>query len=96
MSIVKNDEFKIIQGEDKLKIYKFNTKYEITKIGTISKFGLSSSNLRNYYKSNILAFVDLLHKVHPLAGQGFNMSLRDIICFSKLIDKVNFLMDKNS
>ena len=26
MSIVKNDEFKIIQGEDKLKIYKFNTK----------------------------------------------------------------------
>ena len=68
-------------------IYKFNTKYEITKIGTISKFGLSSSNLRNYYKSNILAFGDLLHKVHPLAGQGFNMSLRDIICISKLIDK---------
>ena len=68
-------------------INKFNPNYEIIKIGTISKFKLTSSNLRNYYKDNILAFGDLLHKVHPLAGQGFNMSLRDIICLSKLIDK---------
>ena len=29
----------------------------------------------SYYKDNILAFGDLLHKVHPLAGQGFNMSI---------------------
>ena len=43
--------------------------------------------MRNYYKNNILAFGDLLHKVHPLAGQGFNMSVRDIICLSKLIDE---------
>ena len=68
-------------------IYKFNPKYEIIKIGAISKFKLNSSNLRNYYKDNILAFGDLLHKVHPLAGQGFNMSLRDIVCLSKLIDE---------
>jgi 2-octaprenyl-6-methoxyphenol hydroxylase len=25
-----------------------------------------------------LAFGDLLHKIHPLAGQGFNMTIRDI------------------
>ena len=68
-------------------IYKFNPKYDIIKIETISKFELDSSNLRNYYKDNILAFGDLLHKVHPLAGQGFNMSLRDISCLSKLIDE---------
>ncbi len=68
-------------------IYKFNPYYDIKKIGTISKFELNSSNLRNYYKDNILAFGDLLHKVHPLAGQGFNMSLRDICCLSKLIDE---------
>jgi 2-octaprenyl-6-methoxyphenol hydroxylase len=48
---------------------------------------LNSSSLRNYYKSNILAFGDLLHKIHPLAGQGFNMSLRDIRLLSDLIDK---------
>ena len=39
---------------------------------------MSSSDLRNYYYENILAFGELLHKIHPLAGQGFNMSIRDI------------------
>jgi len=32
----------------------------------------------NYYYNNILAFGDMLHKIHPLAGQGFNMTIRDI------------------
>ena len=45
------------------------------------------------YKNNILAFGDLLHKIHPLAGQGFNMSLRDIKLLSELIDnKLNLGM----
>ena len=48
---------------------------------------LSSANLRNYRYKNILAFGDLLHKLHPLAGQGFNMIIRDIQC---LIDLINF------
>ena len=43
--------------------------------------------LRKYYNNNILAFGDLLHKIHPLAGQGFNMSLRDIKLLSKIIDE---------
>ena len=71
-------------------IDKFNPKYKINKIGIISKFKLNSSHLRNYYQDNILAFGDLLHKIHPLAGQGFNMSLRDIKCLSQLVDeKIN-------
>ena len=45
------------------------------------------SNLRNYYHGNILAFGDLIHKIHPLAGQGFNMTLRDIKILNKLIDE---------
>ena len=67
-------------------INKFNPKYEIKKIHKISKFDLKSINLREYYKDNILAFGDLLHKLHPLAGQGFNMSIRDIKEFLKIID----------
>tara|TARA_B100001093_G_scaffold507954_1_gene569301 strand:- start:1126 stop:2208 length:1083 start_codon:yes stop_codon:yes gene_type:complete len=59
-------------------IKKFNLDYEVKKIDKISKFNLSSLNLRQYYTNNILAFGDLLHKLHPLAGQGFNMSMRDI------------------
>ena len=48
---------------------------------------MKSSNLRKYYKDNILAFGDLLHKIHPLAGQGYNMSIRDIKILSNLINK---------
>ena len=46
---------------------------------------MKSSNLRSYYHKNIIAFGDLLHKLHPLAGQGFNMTLRDIQKIYKLI-----------
>ena len=51
----------------------------------LNNFNLSSSNLRNYYHNNILAFGDLLHKIHPLAGQGFNMTIRDIKMLSEII-----------
>ena len=59
-------------------INKFNEKYKSIKLDRIYKFELKSSSLRSYYKKNVLAFGELLHKIHPHAGQGFNMSLRDI------------------
>ena len=68
-------------------IKKYNPIYSIKKINNWNSFELKSSNLRNYYKGNILAFGDLLHRLHPLAGQGFNMSLRDIKLLSALIDE---------
>ena len=75
-------------------IEKYNPIYSIKKINSWSSFKLRSSSLRNYYKGNILAFGDLLHKIHPLAGQGFNMSLRDIKLLSDLIDKrINLGLD---
>ena len=78
-------------------VKKYNPIYLIKKINTWSKFKLRSSSVRNYYKGNILAFGDLLHKIHPLAGQGFNMSLRDIKLLSELIDeKVNLGLDLDS
>ena len=67
-------------------IKKYNTKYSITNFGTSNFFELKSSNLRTYYHKNILAFGDLLHRLHPLAGQGFNMTIRDIRDLSKLIE----------
>ena len=59
-------------------IKQYNLKYKIKKIDKIENFKLKSLNLRSYYHKNILAFGDLLHKIHPLAGQGFNMTIRDI------------------
>ena len=71
-------------------IKKYNNKYSTIKINQISSFVLKSSNLRKYYFQNILAFGDLLHKLHPLAGQGFNMSIRDI---KVLLDLIRFKLD---
>ncbi len=66
-------------------INKYNNKYKIIKIKNKSIFELKSKDLRSYHHKNILAFGDLLHKLHPLAGQGFNMSIRDIKELLKLI-----------
>tara|TARA_B100000787_G_scaffold25559_1_gene17031 strand:+ start:1025 stop:2119 length:1095 start_codon:yes stop_codon:yes gene_type:complete len=66
-------------------INKNNPKYQINNIYSLNSFKLTSSNLRNYYHKNILAFGDLLHRIHPLAGQGFNMIIRDIKILSKII-----------
>ena len=71
-------------------INKNNLKYKIKKIFKLNKFKLQSSNLRNYFNKDILAFGDLLHRVHPLAGQGFNMTVRDIKILSEIIqDKID-------
>ena len=66
-------------------VEKYNFKYEILLFEKSASFELKSSNLRSYYHGNILAFGDLLHRIHPLAGQGFNMNIRDIKVLCELI-----------
>ncbi len=66
-------------------IKKYNYKYSIKKFSKISNFKLSSLSLRKYYFKNIIAFGDLIHKIHPLAGQGFNMTLRDLKAINEII-----------
>ena len=65
---------------------KYNSFYKLKKISKIEKFTLGFEMLRNYTHKNILAFGDLIHRIHPLAGQGFNMTIRDIKIISKIID----------
>ena len=98
---ISNTETSIVCSLDTKKIFysdgevldlinKNNPKYEIKKILKLSSFKLNSSNLRNYHHKNILAFGDLLHRIHPLAGQGFNMTIRDIKILSRIIqDKID-------
>jgi 2-octaprenyl-6-methoxyphenol hydroxylase len=68
-------------------IHNYNFKYKIKKINKIESFELKSFNLRSYYNNKFLAFGDLLHRIHPLAGQGFNMTLRDIKIILNIIKK---------
>ena len=85
---VSNNETSIVysvHGQKKYKertlvelIKNYNLKYKIQKISNFEIFELNSLSLRSYYHNNILAFGDMLHRIHPLAGQGFNMTIRDI------------------
>tara|TARA_B100000767_G_scaffold264466_1_gene279380 strand:+ start:34 stop:1131 length:1098 start_codon:yes stop_codon:yes gene_type:complete len=78
-------------------INKNNPKFKIEKISKLNIFKLKSSNLRNYYYENMLAFGDSLHRIHPLAGQGFNMTIRDIKVLSEIIqNRINLGMDLSS
>ncbi|MDC3034160.1 FAD-dependent monooxygenase [Candidatus Pelagibacter sp.] len=78
-------------------IEKYNHKYKILKIEKINSFELKSLSLRSYYHNNILAFGDMLHKIHPLAGQGFNMTIRDIkILLEIILSKYSLGLDLDS
>ena len=78
-------------------IEKYNHKYKILNIKKINSFELKSLSLRSYYHNHILAFGDLLHRVHPLAGQGFNMTIRDIkILLEIIVSKYNLGLDLDS
>ncbi len=78
-------------------IKKHNPKFKIKKNFKLISFALKSSNLRKYYYENILAFGELLHKIHPLAGQGFNMTIRDIKDLSEIIqNKINLGLQLDS
>jgi len=80
-----NDERILNENEIKKLISLHNKNYEIKSFGKLEKFELNFSVSRNYYYKNLMAFGDSLHKIHPLAGQGFNMILRDINILSKII-----------
>ena len=66
-------------------IRKHNKFYKITSIGKIKKFPLKLFLQKKYFYKNILSFGDTIHQIHPLAGQGFNMTLRDAKVLNKLI-----------
>ena len=54
-------------------------------LGNIQSYPLKLLLKKNYYKKNIIILGDGLHVVHPLAGQGFNLILRDIKKLKELI-----------
>ena len=80
---------KIIFSEKEIKnlIYQYNKNYEIKSFAKLEKFELNFSVSRKYYYKNLMSFGNSLHKIHPLAGQGFNMTLRDIKILSKIIEE---------
>lgn len=88
-SVQKKFRLNFFQVKDE--ILKHSNKYDIKKMSELEKFDLKYSFPRKFVHKNILCFGDALHRIHPLAGQGFNMTLRDLKLFSNIIDnKLNY------
>ena len=93
---VSNSETSVVYSLDRLNrekdsdiislINQYNFKYKIKNLNQIKSFELKCLSLRSYFHKNILAFGDLLHRIHPLAGQGFNMTIRDIQILLNIIE----------
>ncbi len=89
---------KITENEIKNLINKFNPFYKILNFEKFENFNLNLKLPKKYYYKNVLFFGDSIHSIHPLAGQGFNMSIRDIIRINQIIDKkinLGLKVDKN-
>ena len=56
-------------------------------ISNINNFNIYLNLKKKYFKKNTLIIGDGLHAVHPIAGQGFNLVLRDIMKLKELINK---------
>ena len=61
---------------------------EIKNLENIQSFPINLNLKTKYFKKNVLILGDGLHTVHPMAGQGFNLVLRDIKKLSELISKI--------
>ena len=92
---VNNSYFKI--NEKKLKeiltekLRKLLNTKNIKKIKNIETFPINLNLKTEYYKKNVLILGDGLHMIHPIAGQGFNLVLRDIKKLAELIVKTSKL-----
>ena len=64
---------------------------KVLKINNISHFPIFLNLKTKYFKKNVLILGDGLHAIHPMAGQGFNLILRDIKKLESLLLKNNNL-----
>ena len=80
-----------------LKFYSKNFLKNIRFNHNISTYDLSFFMREKYYKDRILLFGESLHVIHPLAGQGFNMIIRDLKNLKNTIEnKINLGLDIGS
>jgi 2-polyprenyl-6-methoxyphenol hydroxylase-like FAD-dependent oxidoreductase len=73
---------------------KLKTLLKLKKIEIVNniKFFPINLNLKTkYFKKNILILGDGLHSIHPIAGQGFNLVLRDIKKLTELMSETTKL-----
>lgn len=58
----------------------------ITSVSARASFPLRRQLARRYVEGRVVLAGDAAHAVHPLAGQGVNLGLRDVACLQRLVE----------
>ncbi len=72
--------------------YNINFEYPKTKITNYEKLQIYPSNIKfvnNPYADRLALIGDAAHTIHPLAGQGFNLSIEDCLDLLKCLNKAS-------
>ena len=78
----------------KIKFYAKNYLKDIKFATNIEYKNLKFLIRNKYFQDRTLLFGDALHVIHPFAGQGFNMTLRDLASLEKILNKkINLGLD---
>lgn len=48
-------------------------------------FSLDLCHAKQYVAPNVVLIAEAAHRIHPIAGQGLNLSMRDIACLSEVL-----------
>ena len=81
----------------KIKFYVKNYLKDIKFATNIEYKNLKFLIRNKYFQDRTLLFGDALHVIHPFAGQGFNMTLRDLASLKKILNKkINLGLDIGS
>ena len=61
------------------------------KIISEQRFDLSFSFAKKLFSKRVALIGDSAHSIHPIAGQGLNLIIKDIDCLSRLLKKYQSL-----
>jgi len=89
------DNIKSFKDENEL-IQSFSRKYqnfygEILNYSGIKSYPLNVYSSLSYFKDNIVLIGDACQAIHPIAGQGFNLGLRDALALASSISEAKKL-----
>jgi len=76
--------------EDELNLTIGDFYKDIKVVSKIESFPLTMNRVESFFKDRVLLVGDAAHFIHPLAGQGLNLGIRDIITLEKIIDKKSY------
>ncbi len=70
---------------------------KIKNISKVKSYPLNVYSCYDYFKKNIVLIGDACQAIHPIAGQGFNLGLRDAKCLAEIIEEFKGLgLEPNS